>query len=99
MKLLVRDNFEEFTEEEFTYSYPNDEDEAFQLAVERLVFDMKTVMRAEDSDDLITRIADMKEIIDIIDMMSKRQVSVRQVNLRKKYGSYTDTVVAQKRAK
>lgn len=94
---LVRDNFDKMYDggTEFNYSSPETEDEALQYAVERLVQDMKDVMKAADTDDLISRVANLKEVIDLIDIMSERQVSIRQVNLKKKFGSYTDLLLAE----
>lgn len=94
---LVRDKFDMMYDgkTKFNYSAPQTEDEALQYAVERLVQDMKDVMKAETTDDLISRVANLKEVIDLLDIMSERQVSIRQVNLKKAYGSYTDLLLAE----
>ena len=91
--MLVRDNYEEFAEEESVYIVPNSEEEATKYAVERLMVDMEEVAHALDFDDLVSKIANMKEVIDLLDIMTARQVSIRQVNLKKKYGSYTDLLI------
>lgn len=93
--MLVRDKFDEMYggDVEFTYSAPETEDEALQYAVLRLQADMTDVMKAESTDDLVSRVANLKEVIDLIDIMTERQVSIRQVNLKKKFGSYTELLL------
>jgi hypothetical protein len=97
MTFLVRDKFDKLYngETEYQYSVPDTEDEALQYAVLRLQSDMADVNRAETTDDLITRVANLKEVIELIDIMSERQVSIRQVNLKKQYGSYTELLLAE----
>lgn len=91
--MLVRDNYDEITGEENVYIVPDSEETATKYAVDRLIADMQEVANATDFEELVSKIANLKEVIDLLDVMTARQVSIRQVNLRKKYGSYTDLLI------
>lgn len=95
--MLVRDKFDKAYDGglELTYGAPETEDEALQYAVLRLQADMTDVMKAESTDDLVSRVANLKEVIDLIDVMTERQISIRQVNLKRKYGSYNDLLLVE----
>lgn len=41
-----------------------------------------------DEDELPSLLADMKELLDVLDQLLERKISVAQVNKRKLYGSY-----------
>lgn len=89
--MLVRDRYEEYVDEgQLDFIEPENEEEAIQFAVERFIHDTSECMTAKDMDELVSCIANLKEVIDLLDIMTNRQVSIRQVNLKKKYGSYTN---------
>lgn len=87
-KLMVRDLVE-------VESVPAaDENEGIGAAIHRLRYDLEKVASCEDMDTLVTELGNLKEVIDLVDVLTGRQVSVRQLNLRKKYGSYSEMKIA-----
>ena len=65
-----------------------DKDERIATTTKALMKAMDTVLNSTSHDNAIRNLAELKELLDVMDMLQGREISRSQVNLRETFGGY-----------